>query len=115
MAPVCSGIERRHHLFEEQLQRALKIAVPLAGIVKPVAVHTLRDSFATHLLQSGTDIYTVQELLGHSDVSTTMTYTHLLKVAAGALPVRWMRWRPNTNCYKNSSCLRAHYLGYSLF
>ena len=77
MDPI-SGIERRHHRHEKGLQRALKKAVEQAGVCKPVSVHTLRHSFATHVLQAGYDIRTVQELLGHSDVSTTMIYTHVL-------------------------------------
>jgi integron integrase len=74
-----SGVKRRHHLDESGVQKAMRAALRQSGIQNPASCHTLRHSFATHLLERGADIWTVQEQLGHSDVRTTQIYTHVLK------------------------------------
>ena len=78
-----TGVTRRHHFYNDTFRRAFARAMKQVGVMKPATPNTLRHSFATHLLQSGADIRTVQELLGHADVSTTMIYTHVAKIGGG--------------------------------
>jgi len=77
-----SGIKRRHHIDQSVVNKAIKRSVKQCSITKKVSAHTFRHSFATHLLQTGTDIRTIQSLLGHADLQTTMIYTHVLKQGA---------------------------------
>src|SRR5439155_1440618 len=80
-----TGIVRRHHVDEATINKAIKLAVDRVGLNKRASSHTFRHSFATHALQRGADIRTVQELLGHEDVSTTMIYTHVLRTGGSGM------------------------------
>jgi integron integrase len=81
-----SGVTRRHHVDPSVINKAIKVAVRRAGLTKHISAHTFRHSFATHLLQRGTHIRTIQQLLGHNDVATTMIYTHILQQGGQGVP-----------------------------
>lgn len=92
-----SGVTRRHHASADSVQREVKRAIRLAGITKHGGYHTLRHSFATHLLEDGYDLRTIQELLGHSDVRTTLIYTHVLNKGGGGVKSPLESWpRPQS-------------------